>query len=325
MLAPPETANKYLTPLPSPWDGDLAFELRTWGYRELPSQRDDLCDFGPGQHELQTAFAALGMDTRGVGEGGSNQCFHVEHANGRAVERGRDGRVPEVERQTYVVGGVRYRVTQSYTTLAINPAAGALFFLNRLSPAHAAAESWGLAGPEAVRREWLPALASSSDIAWGFWNRACSANLHHITKIFSCMITNEVTLELIDEALRTYPLAPGESRPLEVEKWPGTTFPVRFDAALALLGSPNGVAAGYFLAQHKAQLGGNKFIERVTVFRPDRGLMPYLLFWVEDAPAGPGEAVVDEKMGRDGVEPRIVKRSVDGKNVEREHVLRAKL
>jgi hypothetical protein len=25
-------------------------------------------------------------------------------------------------------------------------------------------------------------------------------------------------------------------------------------------GSPNGVGAGYFLAQHKAQLGGNKFV-----------------------------------------------------------------
>lgn len=31
--------------------------------------------------------------------------------------------------------------------------------------------------------------------------------------------------------------------------------------------SPTGIAAGFFLAQHKRQLGGNKVIDRVTVFR----------------------------------------------------------
>jgi hypothetical protein len=30
---------------------------------------------------------------------------------------------------------------------------------------------------------------------------------------------------------------------------------------------------------------GNKAVERVTVFRADKGMMPYLLFWIEDAPS----------------------------------------
>jgi hypothetical protein len=30
---------------------------------------------------------------------------------------------------------------------------------------------------------------------------------------------------------------------------------------------------------------GNKAVEKVTVFRADRGMMPYLLFWIEDAPS----------------------------------------
>jgi hypothetical protein len=51
------------------------------------------------------------------------------------------------------------------------------------------------------------------------------------------MITNEITLALIDEALKTYPLGPGEERPRGVEKWPGTTIPMRYDAAQALLGT----------------------------------------------------------------------------------------
>ena len=50
------------------------------------------------------------------------------------------------------------------------------------------------------------------------------------------MITNDITLALIAEALRTYPLGPGEVRPQGVEKWPGTTFEARYDAAQALLG-----------------------------------------------------------------------------------------
>jgi hypothetical protein len=30
---------------------------------------------------------------------------------------------------------------------------------------------------------------------------------------------------------------------------------------------------------------GNKAVEKVTVFRADGGMMPYLLFWIEDAPS----------------------------------------
>lgn len=44
------------------------------------------------------------------------------------------------------------------------------------------------------------------------------------------------------------------------------------------VGSPNGRAAGYFLMQHKEQLGGNKFISKVTVFFPS---LPYLVYYVE--------------------------------------------
>jgi hypothetical protein len=64
-------------------------------------------------------------------------------------------------------------------------------------------------------------------------------DLGRITKIFACMITNEVTLALIDEVLRTYPLAPGTDlaqRPRGVERWPGTAFEMHYDVAQALLG-----------------------------------------------------------------------------------------
>jgi hypothetical protein len=129
--------------------------------------------------------------------------------------------------------------TEAYTTLGINAPAGALYFFNRLSPLEAAHENWGVPRDK-VPKAALPDLASSSDHAWGFWNREHSeANIGDINKIFMCMITNDVTLALIDEAIKTYPLLPGtkpEDRPRGVEKWPGTTFEMHYDAAQVLLG-----------------------------------------------------------------------------------------
>jgi hypothetical protein len=103
------------------------------------------------------------------------------------------------------------------------------------------------------------------------------------------------------------------------------------------LGSPNGQAAGYFLAQHKHRFGKSKTVEKVTVFRPDKGMMPYLLFWVIDAPPAPaaGELVTEESGENVAeidaqdhlpvVEQLVEKRSQDGKNVLREYVVRARL
>ncbi|KAH7080339.1 hypothetical protein BKA63DRAFT_242013 [Paraphoma chrysanthemicola] len=75
-----------------------------------------------------------------------------------------------------------------------------------------------------------------------------------------------------------------DDRSRGVERWPGVTFDMNINAAKVLLGSPNGQAAGYFLAQHKHRFGRSKTISKVQVFRPDKGMMPYLLFSVVDAP-----------------------------------------
>jgi hypothetical protein len=130
-------------------------------------------------------------------------------------------------------------VTEAFTTLGINPVSGVLYFLNRLSPLEAAHENWDIPIDQ-VQKKFLPDLSSSSDHAWGFWNRAnVGGDLANINKIFACMITNAITLALIAEALRTYPLPPGvdeSQRPRSVEKWPGTTFEMHYDAAQVLLG-----------------------------------------------------------------------------------------
>jgi hypothetical protein len=79
------------------------------------------------------------------------------------------------------------------------------------------------------------------------------------------------------------------------------------------------------------------------VFRADVGFMPYIMFDVIDAPDGPTRGDADEEedgeapgLGRDdrnrtetnvehAKEERIVRRSMDGKNVLREHIFRAML
>jgi hypothetical protein len=106
-------------------------------------------------------------------------------------------------------------------------------------------------------------------------------------------------------------------------------------------GSPNGQAAGYFLAQHKHRFGRSKTISRVQVFRPDKGIMPYLLFWVADAPPATsmGEGQERQQIEGDSIkgaerkvrnethvsESRIVKRGMDGKRFVREHVFQANI
>jgi hypothetical protein len=102
-------------------------------------------------------------------------------------------------------------------------------------------------------------------------------------------------------------------------------------------GSPNGRGVAYFLAQHKAQFGGNRFVHQITVFRKDHGTLANILFWIKWAPENPPnppspsnpvfdpvvippEDPVDTSPGK----ARVVKRSADGKNVFRERVIRVK-
>jgi hypothetical protein len=83
---------------------------------------------------------------------------------------------------------------------------------------------------------------------------------------------------------------------------------------------------GYFLAQHKQQLG-NKYISKITVFvESETAGSPNMLFWVSDAPP-PTEDPDDKGPGgvvRNMALP-VMRRSVNLKNILREHIIHAKL
>jgi hypothetical protein len=87
--------------------------------------------------------------------------------------------------------------------------------------------------------------------------------------------------------------------------------------------------------QHKTQLGANKFISKVRVFKPDIGSLPYMLFYVETpAPVKPGFQVRmpreraphrDAEARNDTGKSHVLKQSIDGKNFVSEHIFRVNI
>jgi hypothetical protein len=275
----------------SPFDGSLVEELREWGYNDntpaMQTLHDKECNMASASgYMLSKTFADLGMGTASKGTGGPNECFQIEHYSGPAITKKKDGTLPEKREQYYSTCGTTYRATGAEYTLGVNPAGGALFALNRVSSPKAARKLWRRR-PETAE---LPQLRSASDIAWAAWNRAVSATpgarIDNVKYFMNMMVLNKETNQHIRRALKT--LEP----PLDgVPGWPGAEFSMESEEGKAFLGSPVGRWAGYLLLQHKRQLGGDKWIEKVRVFRSEKeGSWPYLLFYV----AGPEESG-DEK------------------------------
>ncbi|KAI4645727.1 hypothetical protein J4E93_005305 [Alternaria ventricosa] len=319
----------------SPWDRDLKPELRKWGWlddEEENAKVDDSCDFDETL-KMKNTFDALDADTRPAGKGGPNHCFRLQHSNGPTVILDKNGKMPYLSSQRYEADGKTYRVTGAYSTVGINRNDGILYFLNRMSPEQGATDLWNLK-PDQVDKADSPKIRSSSDLAWALWNRVPGEP--KIKMIMALQIVNTQTAEtIIPKALE----AVGET---ELKRWPGTEVVVGSDneaeaeAALVLIGSPNGLGAGYFLLQHKRQLGGANFIYKITIFRNDGDEFddePNLIFHVDkntppmpDVHDTPGAPEKPAEKGNAAVrEGRVVRRSRDGKDLVREHVVWAKL
>jgi hypothetical protein len=306
----------------SRFDGDLIYQLREWGYNDatdaLTKQADPDCNFdSQNGHVLKKAFGDLGIGTKSKGQGGPNQCFLIQHFDSPAVKKGDDGKIPVKADQRYNVCDKEYRVTNAEHTVGVNAEAGAVFAIQLFSAAKAARRLW----KRVPLADELPAIRSVSDIAWAFWNRVHgdAESLQNIRYLFVTMIINKETNQHVQRALST--LDPPKR---DAEVWPGHEFSMETDAGKALLGSPVGRWAGYFLMQHKRQLGGNKYISKMRVFKSEKeGSWPYFLFYVDSA--------VDPEVGANLVEvvsvydqTRVVRRSEDGERVVREHVLRTR-
>ncbi|KAH6639023.1 hypothetical protein C7974DRAFT_410019 [Boeremia exigua] len=331
----------------SPWDGDLREELKKWGYKddfEKDPEINKQCDFDK-THEMADAFRDLGVDSRSALEGGPNHCFYVEHMDGPTVLRDEDGELPFHEDQYYPVDNKKLQVTQAYLKVGVNPVNGIVYFLHRQSPEDAAQEHW----QRKPQHDELPLLRSSSDITWGMWNRVASGS-QKLEHFMAVSVVNEDSNYIIDRILEMdntdkLPGWPGKDYEFAVKLSEDGTHKeldlLKSEAAFALLGSPNGIAAGYFLIQHRRQLGW-KHIWKVRIWTAGTGVYatPNILFYVTDR--NPFEGVepqgrLDEQLGalqavqlrkRDllcGWKRGVVHRSEDGKSMVRNHVILAKL
>jgi len=89
------------------------------------------------------------------------------------------------------------------------------------------------------------------------------------------------------------------------------------------VGSPNGFAVGYFLAQHKRELGG-KYVSKINVFKADTSaaLAICLLFTIADrAGAAQADQVNEFGQAKHVAQPVVVERTEGSEHVVREHVV----
>ncbi|KAJ8106913.1 hypothetical protein OPT61_g9226 [Boeremia exigua] len=302
-----DKAVEFVTPVDSKFDSTLESELAQWGYYDRPEEAATYCWF---ELYLPTELKELDINPKGKDEGGPNECFMFKHYNDLSSD------VPADKQQP--------RATSALAVIGANAPDGVIYFINVKSAYEGARELWGVDNPTP---DDLPQLRQISDMAWGAWRRKHSPGqpLGGIKKFFVDHIVNRVTIELVAEALKTYELEEGEIRPESVPNWPGLTFDMNTEQGLAMLGSPNGIAIGYFLAQHKTQLGGNKYVSKVQVFtNPEDDDSPYLLFWIADDPM-PSSGDAQNEQGKVMRGLRGAKRGHNARHVTRKHVIKAKL
>lgn len=94
------------------------------------------------------------------------------------------------------------------------------------------------------------------------------------------------------------------------------------------VGSPNGFAVGYFLAQHKRELGGKYVskinVSKINVFKADTSaaLAICLLFTIADrAGAAQADQVNEFGQAKHVAQPVVVERTEGSEHVVREHVV----
>ncbi|KAH6639025.1 hypothetical protein C7974DRAFT_387722 [Boeremia exigua] len=306
-----DTAINFVIPIDSEFDGTMETEMETWGYKDY-NGKSLYCEL----NNIASTLNSIGVDAvfrKKNTPNGQNECYHIEH--NRA-----DGK--------YEVDGKAYRTTGAYAHIGVNARDGVVSFMNVRSADTAAISNWQVAQPADAE---MPRLRKISDITWAFWRRAHAdgAGLSNINKFLVHDIINSQTIRLMQMALQRYEVPEGQERLKRIPKWPGLELGIETPGALAMLGSPNGLAVGYFLAQHKTQLGGNKHVHKVTIWKDDEG-DEQMLFWVKDAPPPPVDdpwTTSDSKglMDTFNKADNVVKRSVDGRNIIREHRILAKL
>jgi len=122
-----------------------------------------------------------------------------------------------------------------------------------------------------------PALAHTSDIMFALWKdevKERGTNIGDLNYFLSVCIDNEVALRIIDQVAKG-----------DLSFYPGLAFSTQEPEGKALLGTPNGVAIGYLLSQHK-EVMGLRYVDSVRVFKSDcHDHAPCLMFHISKVEA----------------------------------------
>ncbi|KAF3046021.1 hypothetical protein E8E12_010379 [Didymella heteroderae] len=231
-----DNAVQFGTPLDTKFDGTLEADLARWGYIERNKEANEKhCDL----FEMTLEGVLEGLEL-----GGHNECFWFQHNRGEKEPLpGVSDWVP-VDQQTY-------QNTYAKAIMAANADDGVIYFIYRKSAVSGAAEAWGVKVPPV---DQLPELRQMSDMAWGMWRRVhpSEAGFSNIKYSVVAQVVNKETLGLIADVHKSEESQAGQARVDQVHEWPGVIWDIESPEGVAMLGSPNGLAIGYFLSQHKA-------------------------------------------------------------------------
>ncbi|KAF2450220.1 hypothetical protein P171DRAFT_516149 [Karstenula rhodostoma CBS 690.94] len=262
-------------------DGHLAFGMAkqwqlpdalAWGYK-INYYIDDVDRRNLGAkglpeslYGIARALTALGKSDKDRQDGGRLTICDVHHFDQLLLSGphsiGRDYQTYTLP-MNHAPPRVR-RVTGSMSTWGYSNRDGVIINMDIKSSATAAKER-----VPPVPDDQLPELRTLSDLQWVIWEADARKAVPQIPVntlewYFVASIINEETRQLIRFAL--FMANNNAEEPLQ--PWPGRWIPTTEIPGLVLLGSPLGKTLGYFLIQHKPQLG-NMWVDGVRVFHGD--------------------------------------------------------
>ncbi|KAF2114300.1 hypothetical protein BDV96DRAFT_494493 [Lophiotrema nucula] len=274
----------------SPWTGDMKDATKEWQWYEV--DYDGGCGF-ERFWKMATSLNVLGLSTKCQEDGGDNINWAIQHGDPNA--KNDDGSKKPPGQQYYKVDNKEYRVRITIPSAGVISTDQLLFAQYLTNPLTGASQSWGRR-VENIDHNDLPKLRQFSSLLWAFWDRG-NPNIKNLRYFWVNKITNDETNKIIARVLE----GEGGEQPKELRDWPGEVYDTSTEKGQALLGSPIGAGYGFFLMQHKAELG-NKYISKVRIFigneEEDVDMAdPDLLFYVDDVPPKQGSALDNEGPG----------------------------
>ncbi|KAF1933176.1 uncharacterized protein M421DRAFT_415538 [Didymella exigua CBS 183.55] len=250
-------------------------DLVDWGYfTKKTGINKPKCDMGNGKdgYGLEAVLRAKGISAEKM----DWNCVKITHGepNSKALP---------IDLQSYnAPGGKTLRSTGAIYQFAMNEKDGVLVLAKRYSPAHQA--NYRI---PPVPADQLPALRSSSDIAWLAWKPLHDKGIK-LNHIVTWSIANGGSSRLIAAALDAVADETQTSLDTDLKPYPWKEFDVERLSGSLILGSPNGLGIGYILVQHKPELG-NRRTKKIEVFLADTAASnlrePSVWWELEDAPA----------------------------------------